>query len=63
MNQTLLSKYRPLIGRSILLDTGGLQIAMRVLDVQVIYGNVDLLVAPVNGYGKRWIGVRRELEK
>ena len=34
-------------------------VSMKVLDVKQAYGNVRLLVEPINGTGKAWVDVNR----
>ena len=35
----------------------GLQIPVTVKDVREVYGNVQVLITPVNGQGRKWVRV------
>ena len=39
----------------------GLTVGVKITDVRVRFGHLDLLVKPLNGSGERWVEQHREL--
>ena len=55
-----LGEIAAMIGKKATLTTPeGLKIPVRVLDVRSTYGRQEVLVEPVTGTGKAWVGVKR----
>jgi hypothetical protein len=47
------------VGQKGYLLTEGLQVPVQVLGVRQVWGNVQVLITPINGEGRKWVSVER----
>jgi len=50
---------RNLIGKTAFMTLDDLTVSVRINDVRVRFGHIDLLVEPVNGSGTKWVEQHR----
>jgi hypothetical protein len=51
----MVKKYSELLGKEVGYSFNGLSIMVKIIDVRLIYNNLQFLIIPVNGQGEKWI--------
>jgi hypothetical protein len=54
-----ISELATFVGQKGYLLTEGLQVPVQVLDVRQVWGNVQVLITPIHGEGRKWVSADR----